>query len=149
MPTTRRRATVAAAPAVVWQTVSDPHRLPQWWPRVERVEGVSGQGFTQVLRSKRGTLVRADFRYGRRNKPRVIEWSQDVEGTPFAGLLKAAVTTVSLEEDTAGGGTRVELKLEQKLAGGNRLGGFMVKRAARRQLDDALEALSRSATPSG
>lgn len=148
MPTTRRTATVAAPPAVVWQTVADPHRLPQWWPRVERVEGVSGQGFTQVMRSKRGALVRADFRIGRRNKPRVVEWSQDVEGTPFANLLKASVTTVTLEDDP-GGGTRVELKLAQKLQGGNRLGGFMVKRAARRQLDAALDALSRSATPSG
>jgi uncharacterized protein YndB with AHSA1/START domain len=153
MPTTRRTATVAAPPAVVWQTVSDPHRLPRWWPRVERVEGVSGQGFTQVMRSKRGALVRADFRIGRRNKPRVIEWSQDVEGTPFAGLLKASVTTVTLDDaPAAGGGTVVELKLVQKLQGGNRLGGFMVKRAARRQLDAALAALgelSRSATPSG
>lgn len=150
MPTARRTATVEAPPAVVWQTVADPHRLPQWWPRVERVEGVTGQGFTQVMRSKRGALVRADFRIGRRNKPRVIEWAQDVEGTPFAGLLKASVTTVTLEEDPAG--TRVELKLAQKLQGGNRLGGFMVKRAARRQLDaalDALGAVSRSATPSG
>jgi uncharacterized protein YndB with AHSA1/START domain len=150
MPTTTRRATLDAPPAAVWQTVADPHQLPRWWPRVERVEGVSGQGFTQVMRSKRGALVRADFRIGQRNKPRVIEWSQDVAGTPFAGLLKSSVTTVTLEEDDgAGGGTRVELKLAQKLQGGNRLGGFMVKRAARRQLDAALDALSRSATPSG
>jgi uncharacterized protein YndB with AHSA1/START domain len=149
MPTTTRRATLDAPPTVVWQTVADPHQLPRWWPRVERVEGVSGQGFTQVMRSKRGALVRADFRIGRRNKPRVIEWSQDVEGTPFASLLKASVTTVTLEDDPGGGGTRVELKLAQKLQGGNRLGGFMVKRAARRQLDAALDALSRSATPSG
>jgi uncharacterized protein YndB with AHSA1/START domain len=152
MPTTTRRATLDAPPAAVWQTVADPHQLPRWWPRVERVEGVSGQGFTQVMRSKRGALVRADFRIGRRNKPRLIEWSQDVAGTPFAGLLKASVTTVALEDDPGGAGTRVELKLAQKLQGGNRLGGFMVKRAARRQLDaalDALDELSRSATPSG
>jgi uncharacterized protein YndB with AHSA1/START domain len=140
MPTARRRATLAAPPADVWRTVSDPQQLPRWWPRVERVEGVSGQGFTQVMRSTRGALVRADFRIGRRNKPRVIEWSQDVEGTPFAGLLKASVTTVTLEDDGAGG-TVVELKQEQKLTGSNRFGGFLVKRAARKQLAAALEAL--------
>ena len=50
------------------------------------------------------------------------------------------------------GGTLVELKLDQKLQGANRFGGFLVKRAARKQLTAALEALaeiSRSATPSG
>jgi uncharacterized protein YndB with AHSA1/START domain len=140
VPVTRRTATVAAAPAAVWQTVADPHQLPRWWPRVERVEGVSGSGFTQVLRSDRGALVRADFRVGQRNKPRVMTWEQDLEGTPFARLLRRAVTTVTLEP-ADGAATRVELRLEQRLQGISRFGGFMVKRAARKQLDGALEAL--------
>jgi uncharacterized protein YndB with AHSA1/START domain len=150
MPITRRKAVVAAPPAEVWQTVADPHRLSRWWPRVERVEGVSGHGFTLVLRSDRGALVRADYRVGRRNKPRVVEWSQDLEGTPFQRLLRSAVTTVTLEEHAEG--TLVVLKLDQKLQGANRFGGFLVKRAARKQLTAALDALaelSRSATPSG
>jgi uncharacterized protein YndB with AHSA1/START domain len=140
MPVTRRSATVAAAPAAVWQTVADPHQLPRWWPRVERVEGVSGSGFTQVLRSDRGALVRADFRVGQRNKPRIVTWEQDLDGTPFAKLLRKAVTTVTLEPDAAG--TRVEVRLEQRLQGISRFGGFMVKRAARKQVDGALEALA-------
>jgi uncharacterized protein YndB with AHSA1/START domain len=143
MPVTRRSATVTAAPAAVWQTVADPHQLPRWWPRVERVEGVSGSGFTEVLRSDRGALVRADFRVGQRNKPRIVTWEQDLEGTPFARLLRKAVTTVTLEpDDGAGGGTRVEVRLEQRLQGISRFGGFMVKRAARKQLDGALAALA-------
>jgi uncharacterized protein YndB with AHSA1/START domain len=140
VPVTRRAATVSETPATVWQTVADPHQLPRWWPRVERVEGVSGSGFTQVLRSDRGALVRADFRVGQRNKPRVVTWEQDLEGTPFAKLLRRAVTTVTLEPAEAG--TRVEVRLEQRLQGISRFGGFMVKRAARKQLDGALEALT-------
>ena len=141
MPVTRRAATVAAPPATVWQTVADPHQMPRWWPRVERVEGVSGSGFTQVMRSERGALVRADFRVGQRNKPRVVVWEQDLEGTPFAKLLRRAETTVTLEPDGPAA-TRVEVKLEQRLQGISRFGGFLVKRAARKQLDGALEALA-------
>ncbi|HEY6762225.1 MAG TPA: SRPBCC family protein, partial [Baekduia sp.] len=140
VPVTRRGAEVAAAPSEVWQTVADPHRLPAWWPRVERVEGVSGSGFTEVLRSDRGALVRADFRIGRRNRPRTIDWTQELEGTPFAKLLTRSETTVTLEP-ADGGGTRVELRLEQRLQGMSRFGGFLVKRAARKQLDGALKAL--------
>jgi uncharacterized protein YndB with AHSA1/START domain len=141
VPVTRRSAVVAAPPGVVWQTVADPHRLPAWWPRVERVEGVGAGAFTQVLRSDRGALVRADFRVGRRNRPRVITWAQELEGTPFARLLKRAETTIDLEPAQDGAATRVELRLEQRLHGISRLGGFIVKRAARKQLDGALEAL--------
>jgi carbon monoxide dehydrogenase subunit G len=141
MPVTRRSTVVAAAPAAVWQTVADPHQLPRWWPRVERVEGVSGSGFTQVLRSDKGALVRADFRVGQRNKPRVVEWSQELEGTPFARLLAKADTVVTLEPAGAGA-TRVQVRLEQRLQGVSRFGGFMVKRAARKQLDGALGALA-------
>ena len=50
MPVTRRSKVVGAPPAIVWQTVADPNRLPAWWPRAERVEGVNGNGFTLVLR---------------------------------------------------------------------------------------------------
>ena len=141
MPVTRRSRSVAAPPAVVWQTVADPHQQPRWWPRVERVEAVDGRGFTQVLRSRKGAVVRADFRFGQRNKPRAIVWTQDLEGSPFAKLLAHAETQVTLEPD-GDGATRVEVRLVQKLQGVSRFGGFMVRRAARRQLDDALDALA-------
>jgi carbon monoxide dehydrogenase subunit G len=124
----------------VWQIVADPHQLPRWWPRVERVEGVDGRGFTQVLRSDKGALVRADFRFGQKHKPRVVVWSQDVDGTPFARLLARSETAVVLEPD-GDGVTRVELRLDQKLQGISRLGGFIVRRAGRKQLDRALDAL--------
>ena len=140
MPVCRRRATVAAGPPTVWQTVADPHQLPRWWPRVERVEGVDGRGFTEVLRSDKGAVVRADFRIAVKHKPTAIAWSQDLDDTPFAKLLRSSETRITL---TPAGerATIVELRLDQKLHGVSRLGGFLVKRAARRQLDDALAAL--------
>jgi len=141
VPVTRRRAVIAAAPAVVWQTVADPHRMAAWWPRVERVEGIGAGGFTQVLRSDRGAQVRADFRVGQRNKPRVVTWTQDLEGTPFAKLLSRSETTVTLTP-VGDGATRVELRLDQGLQGISRFGGFLVRRAARKQLDAALAALA-------
>jgi carbon monoxide dehydrogenase subunit G len=142
VPVTRRSRTVSAPPATVWQAVADPHQQPRWWPRVERVEGVDGRGFTQVLRSPKGAVVRADFRFGQKHKPRVVVWTQDLEGTPFAKLLARAETQVTLEE-AGEGSTRVEVRLDQKLQGVSRFGGFMVRRAARRQIDTALDALAR------
>jgi uncharacterized protein YndB with AHSA1/START domain len=142
VPFVKRRARLGAAPPVVWQTVADPHQLTRWWPRVERVEGVDGRGFTQVLRSPKGAVVRADFRIATKHKPQRIAWTQDVDGTPFAKLLRSSETEVRLAPAGADGqATDVELRLSQKLQGVSRLGGFMVKRAARRQLDDALAAL--------
>jgi uncharacterized protein YndB with AHSA1/START domain len=143
VPVTKRRARVGAAPPVVWQTVADPHQLPRWWPRVERVEGVDGRGFTQVLRSDKGAIVRADFRIATKHKPQRIAWAQDLDGTPFAKLLRSSETEVRLAPaGTDGAATDVELRLSQKLQGISRLGGFLVKRAARRQLDGALAALA-------
>ena len=38
MPTVVRSRTVGAAPQMLWDVVSDPVRLPEWWPGVTRVE---------------------------------------------------------------------------------------------------------------
>jgi carbon monoxide dehydrogenase subunit G len=140
VPSVKRRAVVAATPPIVWQTVADPHQLSRWWPRVQRVEGVDGRGFTEVLRSDKGATVRADFRIAVKHKPTAIAWAQDIDGTPFAKLLRSSETRVTL---AAAGpdATTVEVRLDQKLHGVSRLGGFLVRRAARKQVDDALAAL--------
>jgi len=139
--TTRRTRTIAAPPQAVWATVGDPHHLPRWWPRVSRVERVDARGFTEVLTTDRGRSVRADFRLKERRAPELCRWTQDVDGTPFERILSASETEVRLAP--AAGGTRVMLQLRQRLRGTARLGGFLVRRAARRQLDEALDALGR------
>ena len=141
MPTVRRSRELAAEPADVWTVLRDPHHLPRWWPRVQRVEDVSQDRWTAVLQTKRGKGVRADYRLLNSVRERSRAWEQQLEGSPFERLLREAVTSAELEPAAAG--TRVTLELRQKLRGLNRLGGFMLRRAARTQLDDALEGLER------
>jgi uncharacterized protein YndB with AHSA1/START domain len=136
----RRSRVVAAPPEELWATVGDPYHLPRWWPRVERVELVQGDGFTQLLRTDKGRAIRADFRVVQSRRPELRRWRQEVDGTPFEGILAWSETEIRLEP-AGDGSTRVTLLQEQKLRGMARLGAVMVRRAARRALDGALEGL--------
>jgi carbon monoxide dehydrogenase subunit G len=136
----RRSRVVAAAPDDVWATVGDPYHLPRWWPRVERVELVQGDGFTQLLRTEKGRAIRADFRVVQSRRPELRRWRQEVAGTPFEGILAWSETEIRLEPAEAGA-TRVTLECEQKMRGMARFGGFMVRRATRRSLNEALDGL--------
>ena len=139
MPTARRSRTVAAPPERVWGTVGDPHHLPRWWPRVQRVEGVTDEHFTEVLATDDGRSLRADFRVVASREPERRAWEQELEGTAFERVFAAASTEVKLMPD--GEGTRVTLVVRQQVRGSARLGSFMVRRATGRVLDDALDAL--------
>jgi uncharacterized protein YndB with AHSA1/START domain len=142
MPTVSRARTVSATPQEVWDVLSDPHHLPRWWPRVERVEDASPDAWTTVMRSNRGRAVRADYTRTDARRPRTLAWRQEIAETPFERVFAEANTEISLkpEGDT---GTRVELTAVQRLRGTSRFGGFMARRAARRQLDEALAGLQR------
>jgi uncharacterized protein YndB with AHSA1/START domain len=139
MPTARRSRTIGAAPERVWQTVGDPHHLPRWWPRVERVEDVRGDRFTEVLGTGKGHAVRADFRVVESRAPERRVWEQELEGSPFERVFAAARTEVKLLPDEAG--TRVTLVVRLRLRGAARLGAWVVRRATARVLDEALGAL--------
>jgi uncharacterized protein YndB with AHSA1/START domain len=148
MPTARRTRTIAAPPEELWETISDPHHLPRWWPRVSRVEDVTEHEFTEVLSTKSGKFVRADFTlaesdaHGRR-----LRWEQRLEGSPFARLLKSAETEVWLEPAPSEAGQRktaVTIELRQALTGFfPRFGGYMVRKAAASTIDEALDGLER------
>ncbi|MDX6641937.1 MAG: hypothetical protein QOF12_2948, partial [Solirubrobacteraceae bacterium] len=91
MPTTTRSRDIAAPLDEVWRIVGDPYHLPRWWPKVERVEAVAGERFTELLRSaKSGRGIRADFRVVEKRKERVLRFAQELAGTPFERVLSAA-----------------------------------------------------------
>ena len=119
--------------------MGDPHHLPRWWPRVQRVEAVTDEHFTEVLGTDDGRSIRADFRVVASRAPERRAWEQELAGTPFERVFAAASTEVSLMPDA--GGTRVTVVVRQQVRGSARLGGFMVRRATGRVLDDALDAL--------
>ncbi len=179
MPTARRSRLIAAPAGELWDVICDPHHLPRWWPRVSRVEDVDGGAFTEVLKTDKGKLVRADFALvaapggtalqgeaGMQDEAgsagaRRIAWAQQLEGSPFARLLASAETEVWLTprgERT----TEVTIELRQTMAGfhsgptGFTWGGFfprfgthLVRRAATATLDEALDGLERISTDSG
>ncbi|HEV2812257.1 MAG TPA: SRPBCC family protein [Solirubrobacteraceae bacterium] len=140
MPTTRRSRVLEAPPDRVWRVLGDPHHLPRWWPKVRRVEAVSGDRFTQVMRTEKGKDVRADFRIVEEEPPRLLRFEQELEGTPFEGFLSESATAI--EAEPSGDGTKVTIAVRHKLRGVSRLGGgTMLKRATKKQLDEALSAL--------
>lgn len=153
MPVVRRSRTIDASPEEVWRLIADPHQMPRWWPDVKRIEAVEEDRFTQVFTTRKGRAVRMDFELlaseppgpggippGRR------AWEQELEGTPFERVLGEAVTEVMLEP--AHPGTLVTIALSQRLRGYSRTGGFMLRRATRRRLDEALDGLEALVTDS-
>jgi uncharacterized protein YndB with AHSA1/START domain len=169
MPDASRSRTIAAPAEELWEVIRDPHHLPRWWPRVTRVEDVEDGAFTEVMRTRKGKLVRADFKLiACDDAEHVLTWAQQVEGTPFARVLNSAETTVRLtsahasappshrdaEHPPGRGATVVKIELRQTMAGYSpssglffgfsaRFGSPLVRRAARATIDEALNGLER------
>ena len=143
MPTVSRTRSVPAAPEEVWRVVSDPQRLADWWPGVQRVEDATEDTWTKVLRSARGKVVRADYSRVEAEPPRRMLWRHEVDESPFEAILSDSLIEIVLEPEDQWH-TRVRLRMEQKLRGSYRLGGWMMRRATRRQLDEALDGLERA-----
>ena len=150
MPETSRSRTIAAPADELWEVIGDPHHLPRWWPRVSRVEDVEDDAFTEVMKTRKGKFVRADFQLIESDEDaRRIRWEQRVQGTPFERVLKSAETEVRLQPGSTQATettetTEVTIELRQALNGFfPRFGGYMVRRAAEATLDEALEGLER------
>ena len=140
MATAHATRTIDAGQQSLWELISDPHHLPRWWPGVDRVEGVADDRFTQVLKTKRGRPVRADFHVIHSEPPWATAWEQEIPGTPFARVLQESVIEVALEP--VGAQTTVTIAHMQKLRGYSRTGGLLLRRATASRLDEALESLA-------
>jgi uncharacterized protein YndB with AHSA1/START domain len=144
-----RRRSIAAPASALWEVISDPYHLPRWWPRTQRVENVSGEGgpgpsWTQVLETKDGRGIRADYHCTQAEVGERYAFEQTVEGTPFERFLRGARTEIKLEPRN--GETKVTLSSERRLRGLSRLGSPMMRRATGRMLAEALVGLERAAT---
>jgi uncharacterized protein YndB with AHSA1/START domain len=132
----------------VWDLVCDPHHLPRWWPRTGRVEDVRKapggrrSRWTTVLETQRGSGVRADYRCTSAAVGERYVWEQEVEGTPFAKILRSAQLEIRLQPQ--GSRTEVTLTANERLRGLSRLGSPMMRRAVRQRLDQALDGLQRA-----
>ena len=138
--TTSRARRLAATRERIWEIVADPYHEPRWWPRVQRVEGVSKRGWTSVMTSPRGNAVRADWTLEESHTPQRRRWAQELDGTAFARMLRRNAVQVELER--VEGGTLVTLTTEQQLRGFARFAPWMVRSAMRRNLDAALDGLA-------
>jgi uncharacterized protein YndB with AHSA1/START domain len=144
-----RRRRIAAPASALWAVVTDPYHLPRWWPNTQRVENVSEgepaeRSWTQVLETKDGRGVRADYRCVGASPEERYAFEQTVEGTPFERFVKRARTEIQLRPQN--GETEVVMSLDRRLRGLSRLGSPMMRRAIGRTLNAALAGLETAAT---
>jgi uncharacterized protein YndB with AHSA1/START domain len=142
------RSRVLSAPLEeVWAVIEDPYQMPRWWPSVERMEGVEGDRFTQVFKTRRQRTVRADFRVLASEPPGGEytsghrTWAQEVVGTPFEPVLHESITEIAVEP--SGDGTKVTIAQRQRLRGYSKTGALAMRSATAKRLDDALDGLER------
>ena len=90
--------------------------------------------------------MRADQRLEASEPERLRRWALDVPGSPFERVLRASVTEARLAP--AAGGRGADAGAAPVAA---RLGAasarFMLRRAGRRQLDEALAGMARAVEP--
>ena len=145
MPSVSRRRVIPATPERVFEVVSDPRRLTDWWPRVVRVEDIAGRPgaertrWTNVLAADSGRKLRLDYCCLASEPPGRYEWEHELEGTPFADHMTSQTTEILLEPDP--GGTAMKITSTHTLKGTAKLAGFAMKRSQKDMLEAALNRL--------
>ena len=95
--------------------------------------------WTKVLGTESGTRVRADFRRLARDDETTFAWSQDIAGGPFERILRSAEVEIAVEPVPEG--SKVTVNSAERLRGLSRLGSPLMRAAAGRRLEEALENL--------
>lgn len=145
MPTVTRKTTVAATPEKVYDLISDPARLPEWWPRVIRVEDIAGKPgaersrWTAVLGADSGRMLRLDYRCSGATRPRRYEWEHELKGTPYESHLAKQSVEAMITPDREG--SEISLTTVNTLRGTAKIAGFTMKKGQRELLDEALGSL--------
>ncbi len=136
---------VDATPDEVYDVVSDPRRLSEWWPRVIRVEDVAGRAgaertrWTNVLEADSGRKLRMDYCCTGATRPLRYGWEHELEGTQFEKHMSCQTTDIRLTPK--GEGTEISLTSVHGLKGGARIAGFMMRKSQREMIDRALAGL--------
>ena len=136
----RRETLDSAPPEEVWRVVSNPARLPAWWPSVSRVEDASPEAWTKVMLSPGGKAVRADYTRVEAEEPTRVLWRHEVEESPFERILSASTTEIAME--ARDDGTLVRISIEHRPRGWARFSPFKMRAAATRQVSGALDGLA-------
>ncbi len=153
MATVARSRTIAVPARRVWELIADPNNLPRWWPETVRVEDVRGSvgsercRFTQVLQTRSGKPVRADYRCTAARRGELVVWEQEIEGTPFEGFLRRAELELRLRDAEDEAATLVTAEGRRRLRGLSRLGAPLMRRATGRTLAGALDGIERALLP--
>src|SRR3954451_3488445 len=113
--------------------------MPRWWPNTQRVENVSEgapaeRSWTQVLETRDGRGVRADYHGVAADDGERYVFEQTVEGTPFERFVKRARTEIKLNPQD--GETDVTMSLDRRVRGLFRLRPPRVARALPARLPD-------------
>ena len=130
MPKIKRTRVVDVSPESVYDVISDPRRLEDWWPRVDRVENVDGGP---------GRRLRLDYRCTAASRPKRYVWEHELEGTMFEEHMKSQTTEILLEPE--GQGTEITVISINELRGSARIAGFSMKKSQRELIDTALDSL--------
>jgi uncharacterized protein YndB with AHSA1/START domain len=136
-----------ATPEQVFDVISDPRRLTDWWPRVVRVEDVAGKPgavrtrWTNILAADSGRKLRLDYCCLASTRPERYEWEHELEGTPFADHMLKQTSEIRLAPHAEG--TLIRITSTHTLRGSARLAGFAMKRSQKDMLEAALNGLQR------